>query len=437
MFGNIVQELPAGVGEMAREFRAFTQVRAIRSPEELLRAVFLYCGLDYSLREVAANFTQVGRRMSDEAVRGRLSACEPWLVAILQQMLPKPEVEIGKYSRRLILVDGTYIQAPGPTNSDYRLHLAWDWMQQRVVSLEVTNNRTGESLNRYEWKAGDVVLADSGYARTKQLLAVKEKRAEFVVRYALNRVRLLSETGVHLKIADELKKHEGEREVTIPVKIDSGTETQEVFLHAFSLSESAAQRARRKIRRRASKDSRGTPKADTLYLAEWIIVLTSFKPEQVSAESIGKLYRARWQIELVIKRLKSVLNLDALRARRCSRLAQVYLLGKSLYALMIETRALKLSRTRDVEWRVWRMVADQIRSWITLSDTLDYELNRHVLKVLKERPRKRQRLRTKIAGIVQKLWLYPIQISSLQPYLGAYAAQPQIICNKNLLQQFA
>lgn len=414
-FENIVQELPAGIGVMAREFRAFTRVRAVRSPEELLRAVLLYCGLDYSLREVAANFTQVGRRMSDEAVRGRLSACEPWLVAMLQQMLPKPEAEIGKYSRRLILVDGTCIQAPGATNSDYRLHLAWDWMQQRVVSLEVTNNRTGESLDRYEWMPGDVVVADSGYARTEQLLAVMEKGAEFVVRYALRRVRLLSETGVHLKIADELKKHEGELEVTLQVKIDSGKETQEVFLHAFRLSESAATRARRKIRRRASKDSRGTPKAETLYLADWMIVLTSFKPEQVSAGSIGKLYRSRWQIELVIKRLKSVLNLDALRAKRGSRLAQVYLLGKSLYALIIEMRALKMSRTREVEWRVWRIVADQIRAWITLSDLIDPEINRHVLKVLKERPRKRQRLRTRIAGIIQKLGLKPMHFSKLQP----------------------
>lgn len=412
-FENIVQELPAGIAGMAREFRAFVRGRAVRSPEELLRAVLLYCGLDYTLREVAANFTQVGRRLSDEAVRGRLSACEPWLVAMLQQMLPVPEAEIGKYSRRLILVDGTCVQAPGATNSDYRIHLAWDWMQQRVVSLEVTNNRTGESLDRYEWRTGDVVVADSGYARTGQLVAVMEKGAEFIVRYALNRVRLLSETGVHLKIADELKRHEGEREVTLKVKIDSGKQTREAFLHAFRLSEPAAARARRKIRRRASKDSRGTPKADTLYLADWMIVLTSFRPEQVSAASIGKLYRSRWQIELVIKRLKSVLNLDALRAKRGSRLAQVYLLGKSLYALMIEMRALRMSRTRDVDWRVWRIVADQIRSWITLSHILDPDINRQVLKVLKERSRKRQRLRTKIAATVQKLGLKPIPINTL------------------------
>lgn len=412
-FGNIVQELPAGVAEMAREFRAFARVRAVRSPEELLRAVLLYCGLDYTLREVAANFTQIGWRLSDEAVRKRLSGCEPWLVAMLRQMLPLPDVEIGQYVGRLLVVDGTTVQAPGATSSDYRIHLAWNWMEQRVASIKLTDNRTGESLNLYEWLPGDVVLADACYARAPQLKTVVEKGGEFVVRCPPTSVRMLLETGEKLNIAAELQKHEGQRVVTIPVTINSKDVNQEAYLHAYRLSESATKEARRKMLRLASKRSRPPPKADTLYLAGWMILLTSFKPERMSAESIGKLYTARWQIEIVIKRLKSVLNIDALRAKRGSRLAEVYLLGKSLYAIMIEKRALRMTRNRDVEWRLWRIVADQIRGWITLSDFLDPKLNRDVLKVLKERPRKRPRLRTKIAGVVKKLGLKSIRLNDL------------------------
>lgn len=104
-FENIVQELPAGIAEMAREFRAFARSRIVRSPEELLRAVLLYCGLDYTLREVAANFTQVGQRLTDEGVRGRLSGCVPWLEAMLREMLPKPDAGIVRFLCRLILTD--------------------------------------------------------------------------------------------------------------------------------------------------------------------------------------------------------------------------------------------------------------------------------------------------------------------------------------------
>ena len=46
-----------------------------------------YSGLDHSLREVAADFTGVGRRLSDEAIRRRLCGCETWLREILQEVL--------------------------------------------------------------------------------------------------------------------------------------------------------------------------------------------------------------------------------------------------------------------------------------------------------------------------------------------------------------
>jgi Transposase DDE domain len=412
-FGNIVQELPAGVAEMAREFRAFARGRAVKSPEELLRAVLLYCGLDYTLREVAANFTQIGWRLSDEAVRKRLSACEPWLAAMLQQMLPLPEVGIGRCGVRLLVVDGTTVQAPGATSSDYRIHLAWNWMEQRVASLKITDSRTGESLELYEWLSGDVILADSCYARAPQLKLVTEKGAKFVVRCPPTSVRMLLETGKKLNIADELRKCEGERVVTIPVTVNSLDVNVTAYLHAYRLSDSTVEKARRKMKQKASKRCRPAPTADTLYLAGWMLLLTSFDPKEMLAEKVGKLYTARWQIEIVIKRLKSVLNIDALRARRGSRLAEVYLLGKSFYAVMIETRALKMTTNRDVDWRLWRFVADQIRGWITLSEFHDPALNRDVLKVMKERSRKRTRLKSKVVEFV-KIWSRkPIQINGL------------------------
>jgi hypothetical protein len=401
IFARIVQEFPDEIESMARELGAFSRSRAIRNSEELLRAVLLYCGLDYSLREVATNFTQAGYRLSDEAVRGRLLRCERWLEAMLQRMLPKPEGEFG--ARRLILVDGTCVQAPGPISSDYRLHLAWDWLRQRVSFMLVSDCRTAEKLDLYPWQPGDVALADAGYARRQDLIYVRKKGADYIVRHSASGAKLYTKDGLPLKLADELKKCDANAQVSIPVKVTCGEESHDAFLHAFRLSEKAAERARRKVKRRAQKQSRVTPRVETLYLAEWLVVLTSFDADEVPAEVIGKLYRARWEIELVIKRLKSILNLNALRARRGSQLAQVYLLGKSLYALMVEKRALRSTPHREVDWRLWRIVADQIRSWITLLDVLCIEITPRVLKVLKERKRKRRPVRKRLLGVVNTI----------------------------------
>ena len=49
----------------------------------------------------------------------------------------------------------------------------------------------------------------------------------------------------------------------------------------------------------------------------------------LSAQTIMGLYRCRWQVEIAIKRWKSVLDVDALRAKATSPLAEVWLHGKS------------------------------------------------------------------------------------------------------------
>jgi len=397
-FGGIVQELPAGIMSKAGELKAFRRSRAVENPTELMRAVLLYSGLDYSLREVAANFTGLGRRLSDEAVRKRLSGCEMWLETMLQEMLPVPEKEVKTGLRRLILIDGTTIQAPGAKTSDYRVHLGWDCIEQKLVHSLVTDNKTPESLKLYEWQAGDVVIADAAYATAQQLGQVVEKGAEYIVRCAAANIRLFSPTEARIDVIRELRRQESKPVVSLRVWIKSENTMQPAFLHAFRLPEETAVEARIRLRKRSVRKGTKT-KTETIYLAGWMLLLTSIEPEKMSAEIIAKLYRSRWQIEMVIKRLKSLLKIDALRAKRGSRLARVYLLGKIIYAIMIEKRAMLAAPDRTVEWRVWKIVAEQLRPKITLSGLHLDVIEPDVLKVLKERSRKRHRLRDTISTL--------------------------------------
>lgn len=401
-FEKILQEIPVEIGTLAREFGAFTRKRAIRAPEELLRAVLMYSGLDQSLREVAASFTENGCRLSDEAVRGRLSACEEWLQAMVAAMMPKQEDEKSSGPLRFKIVDSTSIQAPGAVTSDYRLHLLWNYGEQRLSDLVLTDNRTAESLTMFEWRNGDVVLADAGYARAEELWAVKASGAEFVVRCAPKQIRLYLPTGDRLNVIRELEKHGGgKRVVSMKVLINSRAGFQEVWLHACRLPEEKAHEARRRLKRRSQKKYGGRVNPDLLYLVDWVLLLTSLPPEKAPAEIVGKLYRGRWQIEIVIKRLKSLLDIDGLRARRGSRLARVYLLGKLLYSLIIERRSLRLKQARGVEWRVWKLIARQTRAAIAFPNLIHAQIDKDVLDVLKERPRKRKSLRERMARSIQ------------------------------------
>ena len=84
---------------------------------------------------------------------------------------------------------------------------------------------------------------------------------------------------------------------------------------ACSLSPEAAERAREAKRKKASKMQRQL-KEQTLFLAGWVLLITSLPVLSWSTEQVLALYRARWQIELVYKRMKLVLRLNHLRGMR-------------------------------------------------------------------------------------------------------------------------
>src|SRR5262249_59604735 len=105
----------------------------------------------------------------------------------------------------------------------------------------------------------------------------------------------------------------------------SGKHEVRGWVHAYRLTADQANRARHKCRQRQKK---GPPKAQSLFLAGWVLVFTTLSPTVLSAQTIMALYRCRWQVEIAIKRWKSVLDVDALRAKATSPLAEVWLHGK-------------------------------------------------------------------------------------------------------------
>jgi hypothetical protein len=69
LFEQFLQELPSDYREQAYEFKAFTRARKIRSVDQLLQVILLYCGLDLSLRGCAGQIAQSQGYVSDTAVK--------------------------------------------------------------------------------------------------------------------------------------------------------------------------------------------------------------------------------------------------------------------------------------------------------------------------------------------------------------------------------
>ncbi|ENC5022846.1 transposase, partial [Shigella sonnei] len=75
--------------------------------------------------------------------------------------------------------------------------------------------------------------------------------------------------------------------------------------------------------------------AETLEAAGHVLLLTSLSEDEYSAEQVADCYRLRWQIELAFKRLKSLLHLDALRAKELE-LAKAWIFANLLAAFLID-----------------------------------------------------------------------------------------------------
>ena len=126
LFEELLQDLPPETVQMARAFKAFVRAKKVKTPAQLLRVVFLSCGLDNSVREVAGTLTALYESMTDQAVAERLRACGPWVKALLRRLLPLCAVESLPTGRRFVVIDASSMQAPGAPGTDDRIHSALD-----------------------------------------------------------------------------------------------------------------------------------------------------------------------------------------------------------------------------------------------------------------------------------------------------------------------
>lgn len=308
-------------------------------------------------------------------------------------------------SLRFIVIDGSTVQEPGATETTYRLHIAIDLINLSLRQVEVTTDKVGENLDHYQLDTGDVVLIDRGYNQPKTLMPFLSRGGEIVLRYNAHSMNLYEPdaedtTGQRMMKVDwedrlqRLNKQPGH----FPVYLCRGNQRIPVYVHAMPLPPEKAEQARRQAKKRAQKKGR-TASYKTLYLSEWVLVLTSLPPTLLDTETASALYRVRWQVELIIKRMKSLLQIDRLRARKDSQLAELYLHGKLLYAAVTEKQVQhrfpsadrKLDAPRQLtDWRLWKTVADDLKSGIKGCFPALAKYKEDCLKSLAERPRNRR-----------------------------------------------
>jgi len=400
-----VETIPVDLEGTAKETKALLRRREIKQAVDLLRLVLAYCVCDWPLRLVGlwANLQGLGN-MSDVAVMKRLQKCKEWIELLVGVMLQARRLKLkAAHPVRVRIVDGSSISVPGSKGTDYRLHLSLDLGSQRIDGVEVTDVYGGETLARHPSQPGDIWLADRGYARRTDVGATLKTGRKIVIRFGWSTFPLEDAEGTPFDLFAWLRQTPTMKPDERTVTVTTPEGQFPLRLIAQRLPKEAAEKNRRRIRQRASKKGR-TPDKRTMEAAGYVFLVTNLSASEWTTAQVLELYRLRWQVELIFKRLKSILDLDQLRAKGPA-LAQTYLLGKVLAALIMDVMSDEAIRRyptlfRDTERPVsaWRWVAigreflyQAVRGYVSWRHFLDKlpELTRY-LCISSRRNRKNQ-----------------------------------------------
>lgn len=329
----------------ARSSNAFLRPRGIRDARDLLRLALTY-GAGTSLRECSAlaQATEMAA-VSPPALHRRLGNAADWLELIVKRLVEDAQEQPGGLwaGWRLRLVDATAICHPGADRTSWRLHVRYG-LSGGVENIDLTDDKGAEHLTRFAWQKGDIALADRGYAKPRDLRPVIEAGGHLVVRVGWNSLRLLTADGDLFDLFSALDR-QVDQTTAYGVMVDTRERGQPYLpmrLIVGRLPEDKAAIARDKVKARASKAGKKVDER-SLTAAGFVMVLTSLPPDHQPVDILA-LYRFRWQIELLFKRFKSLLDLGELPAKKVAT-AKTWIYAKLILALLAEKAARRLAES--------------------------------------------------------------------------------------------
>ena len=329
--------LPSGWEGKAKELGALKRARGFKDSETLLRVLLMHIAGGDSLRVTAekAKLSNLAN-VSDVALYKRLSKSSEWLRWLAENLsnswFHRSVDNVYGMNKTIRLIDGSTVQEPGATGTTWRLHYSVNLRNLSCDEVHLTSPKEGEALWRFKINPGDLIIADRGFCGRPSLEHVVSHQGDFIIRFCTNLPLLDNKNNSFdfLKYIKELKTNQiGDWDV----KLELGGKLTPARLCAIKKSKDAAELEISRLMRIAGRKDK-VPKEKSLEAAKYILVLTTLGREY-SPSQILEYYRYRWQVEIVFKRLKSIIGLGHLK-KYDELSAKAWLHGKLLVAFLIE-----------------------------------------------------------------------------------------------------
>ena len=316
----VVSQLPSSWREKAETYRLFPK----KFPEHMgtkftdverpLRLVLHQAGNDVSLKVTTAAAAAAGIvDVSHVALHKWMVKVGPYLADLCSHLANDNAIFAAERwaGYEVMVADATALCCPGAEGTTARVHYVVRLSDLHPTEIQVTDHKGGETYRRFEAVDDQLWIGDRCYANPPGVAFIKDSGAEALVRYNFGSLPLYDEAGrvldVRRKLA-ALKQPGAMADWAAWVRPQDG-EPIRGRLCAVRLPKDKERRARERIRREHGRSA--TPQM--LATAKYVVVFTTVPGSRLSTAQVLELYRLRWQVELFIKRDKSIGGLDALR----------------------------------------------------------------------------------------------------------------------------
>jgi hypothetical protein len=267
--------------------------------------------LDLPLRQTSAAIREAdGPEVSPMRIHKKLIRAVPYLQSLMQAMACSdadlsPERWLGY---RVLTIDATTLCGPGATGADARIHSVMELATLGIAKVEVTDDRGGETLARFEWSVNDLVIGDRGYSHANGIEKVVRAGGAVLVRLNWHSIALRWSDDEPADVLTWLRTLKGhrchERAAYFQTRDRNSTISGRVVARRLKNDEAAQSEA---WVRREHKANEISP--EMLESARYMVLFTT---SLLTAYDCIELYRLRWQIELQFKRWKTLCGFDRL-----------------------------------------------------------------------------------------------------------------------------
>jgi len=201
-------------------------------------------------------------------------------------------------------------------NSALKIQTTYSLLQQKITSLDIVAATQNDTKNNQvtidNIKTGELYIKDLGYYNGEYFFQIEAKQAYYLSRIKTNtklfKYDTKEEKYVEIDYCKLYKSVESYIDTELFIKLKNKQMLKVRFV-CIKLPEEIISTRLCKANKSAKCNGKMLTKKEKLML-RWNVFITNVKSEMLDAIKICKLYRVRWQLELVFKAIKSSLSFD-------------------------------------------------------------------------------------------------------------------------------